>query len=234
MAKEATATTGAAAAAASTTSAADAAAAKAAKAAKALRKFVSSLTYRDVSTSPPPVVLTYLFAGLFPVCRYWQTHHPYYFWCVSVEFEGVGCSLGLTCPSFSLLLPPPPDRWTVAAVIGLFTLANVVRIATQYTRRRRALKLAQSTSEKNEFGSASANKPNVLSRSANSTLTATRKVFSWREFTIALYWKTTAGELFWSVWYCAIVFLLGLIYRSSPPFPLCYHFFDPAISDLIG
>lgn len=108
MAKESTATTGAAAAAASTTSAADAAAAKAAKAAKALRKFVSSQTYRDVSTSPPPVVLTYLFTGLFPVCRYWQTHHPYYFWCVSVESEDVGSSLGLTRPSFSLLLPFPP------------------------------------------------------------------------------------------------------------------------------
>jgi len=102
-------------------------------------------------------------------------------------------------------------------VIGLFILANLIRIGHQSYRRRRTLKLAQASSEKTEFASSSSARPGAATRSVNALLTATNKAFSWREVTIALWWKVSAGEIFWSAMYTFVVLLLGLIYRTSPP-----------------
>lgn len=210
---------------------AEKAAAKAAKAAKALRKCVASassisplplpsspcdrlvqrLTLR--TTAARPVLTAQELPGQPPAVPLVRTLLPP----SRRQTSPVDSSDWLTesVQTFPFPARPAPSlRWTVAAVIGLFILANLARIASQYYRRERALKQAKAHNEKTEFAAAAAAKPNVASRTVNTVLTATNKAFSWRECTIAIWWNVTAGEIFWSVMYTFVVLLLGLIYSA--------------------
>jgi hypothetical protein len=90
--------------------------------------------------------------------------------------------------------------------------AHFTRIIHQRIRRNRSIARAQAASAKGEFSAAAVQRSGPLMRGVNTVLVATRKGFSWRQWTIALWWKVTAGELFWSTAYLLATLLFGMLY----------------------
>lgn len=103
-------------------------------------------------------------------------------------------------------------RYAIGAVGGAFMIAHFTRIIHQRIRRNRSIAHAQAASAKGEFEAATSQRSSPLMRGVNTVLSATRKGFSWRQWTIALWWKVTAGELFWSAIYLLMTLLFGMLY----------------------
>ena len=105
--------------------------------------------------------------------------------------------------------------YAVAATIGAFMLANLVRIAFHHLRRRSGVKSVASMSEKNEF--AAPPQSSTLTSIPNKAAGAINKHVLWRDFAIKLWIRVPVGEAFFSLAYTAAILVLGFIYSESHP-----------------
>lgn len=107
--------------------------------------------------------------------------------------------------------------YAVAATIGAFTLANIVRIIFHHLRRRSGIKSVAAMSEKNEFAAPA--QSSKLASAPHKVAGAINTHLLWRDFAIRMWFRVPLGELFFSWTYTLVLLLLGFLWSEcSLPF----------------